>query len=71
MASRLLDGSGAFGFKAADAIDYGCAGRGAFDPFSKTLGKQVDQVDKAFYVWKKCIQCISGRNGYVNNCVKN
>ena len=42
----------------ADTIDDGFAGRGAFDPFSKTLGRQVDLVDKAFFKWKKCIQCV-------------
>ena len=53
---------GANGFVYSDAIDYGCAGRGVFDPFSKTLGRQVDPVDKAFYRWKKCIQCATGKD---------
>ena len=41
-------------------VDYGCAGRGNFDAFSKTAGKQIDSADKAFYAWKKCYQCASG-----------
>ena len=41
-------------------VDYGCAGRGNFEAFSKTAGKQVDLADKAFYTWKKCYQCASG-----------
>ena len=55
MAAAVLDGS--FGYD--DAIDYGCAGRGHFFPFSVTLGKQVDASDKAFFNWKKCIQCVT------------
>lgn len=58
MAVELLDKEGST-FSSIDAMNYGCAGRAHFDPFSKTLGKQVDQVDKAFYKWKKCIQCAS------------
>ena len=58
MAVELLDKEGS-DFSSIDAMNYGCAGRAHFDPFSKTLGKQVDQVDKAFYKWKKCIQCAS------------
>ena len=57
MALVILDGSGKNGFTANDANDYGCAGRGLFDPFSPTKGKPVDATDKAFYKWKKCIQC--------------
>ena len=57
MAAAVLDGSGANGFTAADGVDYGCAGRGTYDFKSTTIGAQVDQVDKAFYVWKKCVQC--------------
>ena len=26
------------------------------------MGKQVDIIDKAFYIWKKCIQCATGSN---------
>ena len=44
------------------AIDYGCAGRGAFDAFSQTIGHPVDEVDHAFFTWKKCIQCASGND---------
>ena len=62
MASAVLDGSGAQGFTAADGNDYGCAGRGNFDPFAITAGHQVDSADKAFYVWKKCVQCAVGNN---------
>ena len=28
----------------------GCAGRGTFDPFSKTLGKHKDYADSLFFV---------------------
>ena len=55
-AAFLADGSS---FAYDDAVDYGCAGRGTFWPFSPTLGKQVDDIDKAFFTWKKCIQCIA------------
>ena len=60
MANAVLDGSGAKGFQAADGNDYGCAGRGLYDPFASTIGKQVDAQDKAFYSWKKCVQCAAG-----------
>ena len=62
MANAILDGTGPHGFTVADVIDYGCAGRGTFDPFSKTLGRQIDLVDKSFYVWKKCIQCVTNED---------
>ena len=42
--------------------DYGCAGRGLFDPFAHTIGSHVDEVDTAFFVWKKCVQCASGND---------
>ena len=45
MAAAVLDGSGARGFTAADGNNYGCAGRGIFDPFAITEGKQVDIAD--------------------------
>ena len=57
MATATLDGSGAGGFTVSDGINYGCAGRGIYDPFSSTKGHQVDTADTAFYVWKKCVQC--------------
>ena len=44
-------------FLVSNVTDYGCAGRGHFDFNSKTLGKLVDDADRAFYTWKKCIQC--------------
>jgi hypothetical protein len=59
MATAVLDGSGAKGFTAADGNNYGCAGRGLYDPFATTIGAQVDAQDKAFYTWKKCVQCAS------------
>ena len=65
MANIVLDGSGARGFTAADGVDYGCAGRGNFEPFSKTQGRQVDPADKAFFVWKKCIHCATGNQSDV------
>lgn len=44
------------------ARDYGCTGRGLFDPFAHTIGNHVDHVDYAFYKWKKCVQCASGND---------
>ena len=61
MATAVLDGSGAKGFTAADGLNYGCAGRGMYDPFASTIGAQVDAQDKAFYTWKKCVQCASSK----------
>jgi len=61
MANAVLDGSGAKGFTAADGNNYGCAGRGMYDPFATTIGAQVDAQDKAFYTWKKCVQCASSQ----------
>lgn len=51
-------------FKLADASDYGCAGRGLFDPFKQNAGKPIDATDRAFYQWKKCIQCACGGDKY-------
>ena len=65
MATAVLDGSGANGFTAADGEDYGCAGRGMYDPWATTAGKQVDAQDKAFYSWKKCVQCAAGNKSSV------
>ena len=62
MSNAVLDGSGARGFTASDSVDYGCAGRGAFNPFAKTKGRQVDAADRAFYIWKKCVQCATGND---------
>ena len=50
-------------FKPSMAMNYGCAGRGYFDPFDQTIGKQVDETDKAFYSWKKCVQCALSSDG--------
>jgi len=61
MATAVLDGSGAKGFNTADGNNYGCAGRGMYDPFAITIGAQVDAQDKAFYTWKKCVQCASSK----------
>jgi hypothetical protein len=61
MATAVLDGSGANGFTAADGKNYGCAGRGMYDAFATTVGAQVDANDKAFYTWKKCVQCASSK----------
>jgi len=47
-------------FPPSMAIDYGCTGRGEFDAFSTTIGTPVDDVDRAFFAWKKCVQCASG-----------
>ena len=50
-------------FKPLNAANYGCAGRGYFDPFRPTAGKHVDPTDKAFYLWKKCVQCALSNDG--------
>jgi hypothetical protein len=55
MAEAVMTGA----FSPSMAIDYGCAGRGAFDAFSQTLGQAIDDVDHAFFAWKKCVQCAS------------
>ena len=47
-------------FRSTHVTNYGCAGRGTFDAFEATAGKQLDQADKAFYAWKKCYQCATG-----------
>ena len=47
-------------FHYTDAENYGCAGRGNFQPFEKTVGRQLDWADRAFYTWKKCVQCATG-----------
>ena len=57
MAGHILDGTGNGGFLFADSFNYGCAGRDLYNAYSPTFGKQVDEVDKAFYTWKKCVQC--------------
>ena len=43
-------------FQPSMALNYGCAGRGYFEPFEHTEGKQVDETDKAFYSWKNCVR---------------
>ena len=58
MADNILDGSGSGSFFWGELYNYGCAGQGLFfDPHSTTLGKPVDEIDKALYKWKKCVQC--------------
>ena len=47
-------------FRYNDAENYGCAGRGHFNPFSRTIGKQVEEADKDIFKWKKCVQCANG-----------
>ena len=60
MAKELLPQGKSDTFRMRDVTDYGCAGRGRFDPFEKTLGKHIDIADGHFYSWKKCIQCAAG-----------
>ena len=55
MGNALLNGKNE-SFKPNHVTDYGCAGRGTFDPFSKTKGKTKDTADRHFNKWKKCIQ---------------
>ena len=47
-------------FRYNEAENYGCAGRGHFNPFSRTIGKQVDEADRDIFKWKKCVQCGNG-----------
>jgi hypothetical protein len=61
MGSALFPKGKKKNFKMEDITDYGCAGRGTFDPFSKTLGKHMDHADNLFFVWKKCIQCAADK----------
>ena len=72
MASRLLNGSGDFGFTAADAIDYGCAGRGAFDPFSEGSSDEsrpICECDRALV--EKLQNASPNYTNYdASNCVK-
>ena len=58
MAKTLLTGD----FTPEMGRDYGCAGRELFDPFAHTIGSHVDDVDAAFFAWKKCVQCASGND---------
>ena len=60
MAQAVLDGSGAYGFTVNDGINYGCAGRGSYSAFTGNIGKPVDEADKAFNSWKKCVKCAVG-----------
>ena len=62
MAQTVLDGSGAFGFTVNDGINYGCAGRGSYSAFTGSIGKTVDDTDKALNSWKKCIKCAAGNS---------
>jgi hypothetical protein len=55
MAAALMTGA----FSPSKAVDYGCTGRGEFDAFAQSLGRPVDEVDHAFFEWKKCVQCAS------------
>ena len=58
MANALLIGN----FTPEMGRDYGCSGRGLFDPFAPTIGSHVDVIDAAFFTWKKCVQCASSNN---------
>ena len=71
MIKALLYFEGTFRYREAE--NYGCAGRGLFNPFSRTIGKQVDEADRDIFKWKKCVQCANGFNSlpeykfWVNN----
>ena len=68
MANYTLDGTGNGGFVSTDGFNYGCAGRDFYNPNSITVGKQVDEVDKRFYTWKKCVQCaLKSFNGQLDD----
>ena len=43
--------------------NYGCAGRGNVDPYTPTIGRPVDVVNKAIKIRKHCIQCASQKFG--------
>ena len=58
MAEAILTGA----FTPLMATDYGCAGRGFFDPFAPTIGSHTDEIDGSFFEWKKCIQCATGND---------
>ena len=58
MAEALLTGP----FTPLMAADYGCAGRGFFDPFAPTIGSHTDEIDGFFFAWKKCVQCATGND---------
>ena len=58
MAEALLTGA----FTPSMATDYGCAGRGFFDPFAPTIGSHTDEIDGSFFAWKKCVQCATGND---------
>ena len=60
MAKAVLNGSGAHGFTVNDGVNYGCAGRGSYSAFTGSIGKPVDDTDKAFNTWKKCVKCAVG-----------
>ena len=62
MAQAILDGSGASGFTVDDGVNYGCAGRGSYSAFTASIGKPVDDTDKAFNSWRKCVKCAAGRS---------
>ena len=62
MAAAVLDGTGRGGFTASDGTDYGCTGRDYFNPFATTIGHPVDTADRAFFTWKKCVQCATGHD---------
>ena len=57
--TAVLIGTGGT-FHVSDAEDYGCAGRGHFEAFIVTAGRQMDWADRALYKWKKCVQCATG-----------
>ena len=46
-------------FNVGHAENYGCAGQGFFDAYSKTFGHPVDKYDDAFHQWKQCVQCVA------------
>ena len=54
---QLMDGRG------LNYRNYGCAGRGNMDADEKTMGRPVDDVDKALNIRKHCIRCASEKFG--------
>ena len=61
MANAVLTGD----FTVEMAADYGCSGRGLFDPFAPTIGSHVDSTDAALFKWKKCVQCATGNSSTI------
>lgn len=64
--SNIHEMSNYFIAETADWENYACAGEGLFDCAVPIHGKQLDEFDRDFFNWKKCIQCtMSGASNSV------